>query len=622
MIRDSSGSSVLAKRKQDIILARDSQRDKLIDAIRDKDRLPIFRNQVGGHKPILWCSLGTILKPLTPDELSFYCTVHNELPRFLPFIPRFFGVKELDGHLTPSPSAPNTPRSASSPTPLSSSQPVPSSIPLLTDAKVSFPNARRSTSDISESSQSSQVKYNKWGWKTAQNLGDNPKPQKYLVLEDLTFSYERPNILDLKIGTRQHGADESAEKVKSKQDKCRNTTSSSLGLRLMGNQMFRPDRNEYEFRDKFFGRALSDHTFLCALWEFFHDGNEIVVDAVESCIERVEELAHTLAHDPATRCYRFWSSSVLLVFEGAPPRTSSSGSQSTQSPSVGEHRSSNSDAGLVDEGDQDRELSQCLGNTDSDEETHHSSLSQSPPFDDEDAENAPLPDVDHDQDEPNDTGSPLTVIASSTGVPMLIPGASESLQSAASAPLVQSGYGARRVDIRVIDFAHTTKTHSPPTPSGVAAPPAPAAPVLPGCAKHENSPVSVLAKNDDVPGGPDEGMLLGLRTLQRILRWLLEHACKPLAEQRAAEVSMNLHIQSALTAGRVAATKAQQKLELERQQAQENLLSQARSRSLSSDDAVLDSPQVESFPPPSPLSSPSSSASPPSSLSASLPSTH
>jgi hypothetical protein len=52
-----------------------------------------------------------------------------------------------------------------------------------------------------------------------------PAPlQEYLVLQDLTAPFRKPCILDLKIGTRQHGDDDTALKVLSKTRRCEATT--------------------------------------------------------------------------------------------------------------------------------------------------------------------------------------------------------------------------------------------------------------------------------------------------------------------------------------------------------------------------------------------------------------
>ncbi|RHY08691.1 hypothetical protein DYB37_007701 [Aphanomyces astaci] len=62
---------------------------------------------------------------------------------------------------------------------------------------------------------------------------------EYLVLGDLTQGYMRPCVLDIKMGTRQHGADASPAKARSHSVKCAKTTSATLGFRLCGMQIER-----------------------------------------------------------------------------------------------------------------------------------------------------------------------------------------------------------------------------------------------------------------------------------------------------------------------------------------------------------------------------------------------
>ncbi|KAF7728431.1 hypothetical protein EC973_006109 [Apophysomyces ossiformis] len=147
-----------------------------------------------------------------------------------------------------------------------------------------------------------------------QNMSSETMSQ-YIVLEDLTDGIKYPCVLDLKMGTRQYGVNATKEKMRSQTLKCELSTSKALGVRVCGMQVYKANRNEYIFHDKYYGRSLTPTTFRDTLVDYLDNGKGCQIHHIPTIIRKLRHLASIVKTMSDCRLY---ASSLLMIYDGEP----------------------------------------------------------------------------------------------------------------------------------------------------------------------------------------------------------------------------------------------------------------------------------------------------------------
>uniref|UniRef100_A0A336MUB7 Kinase n=1 Tax=Culicoides sonorensis TaxID=179676 RepID=A0A336MUB7_CULSO len=203
----------------------------------DEDEIALYplSNQVGGHTRLLVLNQSTVIKPLNIRELEFYQNIPSDIQQFVP----------------------------------------------------KYKDNEKLLMKVHKNGNATEVLNN------------------FLMLENITSQFRHPCILDLKMGTRQHGDDASAEKRTKQMAKCLASTSASLGVRLCGMQVFQADADHFLRRDKYWGRELNEDGFKGALHNFFHNGYKLRTKIIKLVLDKLESMKRVIERH-----------SLLIVYEG------------------------------------------------------------------------------------------------------------------------------------------------------------------------------------------------------------------------------------------------------------------------------------------------------------------
>lgn len=133
-----------------------------------------------------------------------------------------------------------------------------------------------------------------------------------IVLEDVCHEFLYPCVLDMKMGRRQYGLCASEKKKKSKTTKAKMSTSGEYGIRLAGYRKFDMETTSYHSRGKVECRYFNLEKLHDEL-SYFLNYNRTLALQFRQQLERLR------AAFSLQRVYRFFTSSLLFVYDAAQP---------------------------------------------------------------------------------------------------------------------------------------------------------------------------------------------------------------------------------------------------------------------------------------------------------------
>jgi Inositol polyphosphate kinase len=268
--------------------------------------------QVGGHGMLFQASPGTVMKPLCAKEEKFYSFVYSDkIPPELAWLravtPHFHGTRHLPTPISRSPKSPSAPPSPADHAP-SRRPPTPPTPP-----RPPTPLAGLSphTPQSLHAPETPATPLSPWAEHMALRVGSTSATNTVVVLEDVNFPFRKPCVMDVKIGRRHYDDDATEEKQRRHIEKANSTTTAATGVRFIGVQSFKG--SEYDFRDKYHGRTLQEADLIPEARWFFHNGTRLRADCVTLVLLKLRAIAK---HMEVQRFFKFYSSSLLIVYEG------------------------------------------------------------------------------------------------------------------------------------------------------------------------------------------------------------------------------------------------------------------------------------------------------------------
>lgn len=235
-----------------------------------------------------------MFKPCKQAEISFYESAVAHHPEFVTYIPNFMGTLSL----------------------VSEKDSVVAKAPALNQS--STPDQSPALQQVSDEI----LKDNVW----SPSGGGKIKTETAIVLENVAERYQKPNILDLKLGAQLWAEDAPSAKREKLDRVAAETTSKALGIRIAGMRIWQgteqseqegPLADGYRAYDKNYGRSLTSETIRQGFETFFRIKkgdvlNKRIRRVIRRFLDDLEGLQSVLEKEES----RMYSSSLLFVYEG------------------------------------------------------------------------------------------------------------------------------------------------------------------------------------------------------------------------------------------------------------------------------------------------------------------
>jgi hypothetical protein len=144
-------------------------------------------------------------------------------------------------------------------------------------------------------------------------VGDEEK--KYIVLDDLTYQYKKPSVIDIKMGTRLV-AENATPRQMERLHRKKFAGQEIIGCRMSGMRIYRNDKQKFVSDPEKFLRTVVPETFAQTFVDYYlYDGIRVRYEVAEQIITQLRSVLEGVEKNTK---FRLSLSSLLIIYEADP----------------------------------------------------------------------------------------------------------------------------------------------------------------------------------------------------------------------------------------------------------------------------------------------------------------